>query len=204
MKNLTAFHGSQEVKDKYITRMKQHMAQDQLLQGIGFDKETKKGCAVGCTLDEYNHEAYVTELGVPIALAYVEDNIFEKLPTEESKTFPLEFLEAIPVGADLDKVYPLFFAWQMIDKKWGIINVLKNEEDKAAIQNLGDLYERLGTGQITFSEFKSADRADLDYLADLADRAYRAYRAYLAYLADRADYYPALRAKLIQLLKEAK
>src|ERR1700677_1347171 len=103
---LIAFHGSQEIKDKYLMRVKTHQLADEIIQGTGFDKESNKGCAVGCTLDNYSHAAYEKELGIPTILALAEDDIFEKLSVEESKTFPFEFLSAINVGADLELVYP--------------------------------------------------------------------------------------------------
>lgn len=112
-------------------------------------------------------------------LAIVEDNLFEKLSVEASKSFPLEFLEAIPVGVSLGNVYPLLFAWQLTDKEYGIINLLKNERDIEAITKLSELYAQLGIGEITVDQFRSA------------------------YLADN-NYYNAMRVKLIELLKEAK
>lgn len=82
-----AFHGSQEIKDKYIVRMKAHMEADELIQGTGFSNG--KGCAVGCTLNHYSHFQYEEELSIPFTIAILEDNIFEALNKENSKYFPL-------------------------------------------------------------------------------------------------------------------
>ena len=95
---MKTFHGKQSVKDKYINRIKDHMKADAIIQGTGY--EDGKGCAVGCTLENYDHSLYPKELGLPEWLGKLEDAIFEGLKVEESKTFPLEFLESIPVGVD--------------------------------------------------------------------------------------------------------
>jgi hypothetical protein len=78
------------------------MAADELVRGMGWNG--KKGCAVGCTLEAYDHSRYPIELGLPEWVAHLEDKIFEGLPLKESKTWPLRFLESIPVGADIDAI----------------------------------------------------------------------------------------------------
>lgn len=66
--------------------------------------ENGKGCAVGCTIHSGDHSTYEDELGIPTWLAYLEDAVFEGLPNEYAMTWPEKFLEAIPVGVDLEKV----------------------------------------------------------------------------------------------------
>jgi hypothetical protein len=99
---MRAFHGSDEVKQRYLARLQAHHAADELVQGTGWDGQ--HGCAVGCTLHNYDHQAYETELGLPTWLAQLEDRIFEGLPADEAKRFAVSFLEAIPVGADVNEV----------------------------------------------------------------------------------------------------
>ncbi len=94
-----SYHGDPAIKDKYITRVKAHQEADHLIQGYGY-WEDGKGCAVGCTLElpGGQHEQYPIEFGVPTWLAHLEDHIFENLPKEEARKWPLEFLDAIPIG----------------------------------------------------------------------------------------------------------
>jgi hypothetical protein len=99
---LSAFHGDQAIKDKYIARVAAHRAADNLIRGSGWDGH--KGCAVGCTLEDYNHAKYETELGIPEWLARVEDNIFEGAEQEYAMDWPGKFLAAIRPGADLESV----------------------------------------------------------------------------------------------------
>jgi hypothetical protein len=72
---MLSFHGKQEIKDKYLNRVIKHRELDNIIQGIGW--ENGKGCAVGCTLENYNHSRYPMELGLPEWLARLEDKIFE-------------------------------------------------------------------------------------------------------------------------------
>ena len=202
MEKLISFHGKQEIKDKYIQRLKNHMLADEIIQGIGFDKLSNKGCAIGCTLDKYDHFAFETELGIPAILAVLEDNIFEGLSLEDSKEFPLNVLYAIPIGIDLEIVYAKIFHWQLTNEKWGIIKDLTNEKDIEYFTKLADLYKNLIYGNISFNEFRNTNLAHLAYRAYLADRAYRAYRAYLTDLAYRPDYYKDLAEYFIQTLKQ--
>jgi hypothetical protein len=101
---MKAFHNDVAVKRKYLKRVRAHQKADELIHGIGWNESTGKGCAVGCTLDEYNHAKYETELGIPEWLAYVEDTLFEGMNKKKSETWPEEFLKAITVGAKLDKI----------------------------------------------------------------------------------------------------
>jgi len=97
-----AFHGDPAVKEKYLARLRAHHAADEIIQGIGYNG--KHGCAVGCTLNQYNHRAYEDELGLPSWLAHLEDQIFEGLPPAHAQQFAVDFLEAVPAGADVEKV----------------------------------------------------------------------------------------------------
>ena len=108
---MVAFHGSADLKEFYLERVKAHRLADQLTQGLGWDGRTGKGCAVGCTLNEYRHSKYPEMIGVPETLAYLQDAIFEGLPKEEAMAFPEQFLSAIPVGADLSLVW-----WKCADR----------------------------------------------------------------------------------------
>src|SRR5580704_4686592 len=176
---MLTFHGKQELKDQRIAQVRAHRLADQLVHGTYW--ENGRGCAVGCTIHSGHHEAYETELGIPVELALAEDHIFESLPDGKALLWPERFLEAIPVGVDLrathvNKRYVLAL---LTDEKRGIIPRITNAQTKKQAEDLADFLRRAIAG-----EDVRADRADL---ADLADRAYRADRAYLAYRAYRAD-----------------
>jgi hypothetical protein len=109
MTQLIAFHADAGVKEKYLTRVRRHREADQLIRGRGWDGS--RGCAVGCTLEKYDHASYETELGVPAALAHLEDFLFERMPIEAAMAWPERFLAAISPGASLSMVAAHWTIW---------------------------------------------------------------------------------------------
>ena len=85
-KNIS-YHGDQKIKEKYVNRMKDHIEKNELVRGIGWNKQKNTGCAVGCTLNKYNHACYQNELGLPEWLARLEDALFEGMSLKKSKTY---------------------------------------------------------------------------------------------------------------------
>lgn len=137
---LRAFHGAPELKAKYLNRVAQHRALDHLVQGIGWNGMTK-GCAVGCTLEAYDHVRYPIELGVPLQLAYLEDQLFEQQNVEDAQRWPERFLSAIPVGADLTRVWPEWAVWMLVDPAHGVIKyACGNGRIAKAIEQVAAIY----------------------------------------------------------------
>ena len=101
---MQAFHGDPAIKAKYVNRLMQHRVAERLIQGTGWDLKRGKGCAVGCTLENYDHDRYPLELGLPVWLARYEDLLFESLPKEQAEQFAIDLLNVIPVGADVRQV----------------------------------------------------------------------------------------------------
>ena len=199
---LLAYNGKTSVKRKYLGRIRKHRELDQLVQGYGYWKDGR-GCAVGCTIHSGNHSAYETELGIPSALAHLEDRLFENLPVELARQWPEGFLSAIKPGADLSLVLPKFMVWMLSDSVDGVIRFAKREDTKLAIQGVSALFVRWAAGdKPTTSEWESA-RKIAAYAADAAYAAYAAYAAAAA-AAARSKHYQKMADKLIELLKEAK
>ena len=103
---LRAFHGDPAIKAKYQARLAEHRRLEHLTQGIGWEssKDGTKGCAVGCTLEVYDHSRYPVELGLPVWVAHLQDTLFEGLPKGKAEKFAEDFIAAIPVGADVEPV----------------------------------------------------------------------------------------------------
>ena len=106
---MIAYHNDNKIKMKYIKRVKAHRLADELIKGKGWTGQ--KGCAVGCTLNKYEHSAYETEIGIPRAVARLEDVIFEGLPNKEAMEWPELFLKSVNVGSDLSMIWPKFTLW---------------------------------------------------------------------------------------------
>ena len=204
---------NKKLKALMVAEIKNHQKQDQIIQGTyGQENGIWKGCAVGCSIHSLNlkldkdystsdHSAYEKELGIPRIIACLEDRIFEGLSVEESKKWPLQFMQAVPVGVDLKLVWPEFAVWLLTDKKHGVIQYAKTGSQRSAIQKVADLYQRkVDSKPTTRAQFK----------ADAADAAYAAYAADAA--ADAADaaadakqkHYSIMAKKLLQITKATK
>jgi hypothetical protein len=180
---MLTFHNDPKIKEKYLTRLRAHAAADEIIKGSYWGNG--KGCAVGCTVHSSNHEDYENELGIPHLIAKLEDGIFEGLPNEAAKSFPLTFLESVPVGIDLaaEMVFEKFMLWLLIDGECGVYK-LASEQGKIAIKEVARLYERKIEGQLVETdEWKSAYAATYASAADYAAAAYASAAAYAAYAA---------------------
>lgn len=140
---LRAFHNDPKIQSQYISRVQMHREMDQITQGFYFDEITQRGCAVGCTMHSNDHLAYEREIGFPVVLAYLEEHIFESLPISEARDWPLAFLSAPSLGADLSLVAPKFLHWLLIDETDGVLRLAKEVYVRRAITGVADLYARL-------------------------------------------------------------
>src|SRR5258705_8027203 len=79
-------------------------------------------------------------------LARLEDRIFEGMQNGDSKEFPLRFLSAIELGADLSLVWYQFAHWLLVDPEDGVLKFAKTDKTKQAIVLVADLYGRAARG----------------------------------------------------------
>jgi hypothetical protein len=219
--SLISFHGKQEVKNFYVNRVKGHFLADEIVKGYYW--ENGKGCGIGCTIHSNNHYAYETELGIPVWLAKVEDRIFENLPNDRAEKWPIEFLEAINIGSDLNKI-KIPFLIVIVESAREKFDHKKYPKQLAAID--GVLME-LRRDVIDLDKLRKARfAADAYGYAATSAAAYAAYAAYAAnaaaaaayaadYAAYAADYaadyadarkvaYVKLSDKLLELIRECK
>ncbi len=99
---MLSYHSNPELKADRILRMQAHIDADELIRGVGF--ENGRGCAVGCTLNSYDHKAFETELGIPEWMARLLDELHESTSDEVWPTLAIKFLKAVPVGKDLEPI----------------------------------------------------------------------------------------------------
>lgn len=191
---MLAYHNDEAIKEKYLSRVADHRAADELLQGYGYWKDGK-GCAVGCTIHGGNHQAYETELGIPATIAHLEDGLFERLPVDLARQWPERFLNAIRPGADLSKVTARFMVWLLVDPADGVIRFVQEErfaQQRTVIEQCADLWQRvIDGGSVSDDEWSNAAAA-----AAWAARAAAAWAAEAASIKKQAD-------KLIELLESA-
>ena len=107
-------------KAAFVAEMEAHAAADRIVSGHYWDGYT--GCAIGCglrsilslqggeTLDPYDpfygrHKAHAAALGIPRWLSGLQDALFESLPKPRQQSFPVQFAQALPDGANLSNLY---------------------------------------------------------------------------------------------------
>jgi hypothetical protein len=163
---LLAFHNDPAVKAKYLKRVESHIKADRLVRGTGWDGF--RGCAVGCTLEAYDHSRYPIELGISEWLARVEDTLFEGMSESKAATWPRDFLDAITPGVDLDRAKGPFLI-MVLESTLTTFDHTKYPAVKAAIDSSIALWRRDDIGS---AEWNGAAEA-----AAAAAEAARAARA---------------------------
>ena len=134
-----SYKNDPQLKKMMVEEMKKHQDQDSLIKGTyGIENGNFKGCAVGCAIQTLNaklgkkidygsHSGYSKELDIPEWLVRLEDYFFEGLPKKESIEFPAKFLEAIPIGKDLEPIRFEFLIFILGEMKQLVLS-LKIEE----------------------------------------------------------------------------
>ena len=145
---LRAFHNDPSIKDSLLARLRDDAAHGRIVERQ--DWEDREGCAVGGS----DHMLYESEYGIPAVLAHIEDTIHEGLPESDRVTFPIRFIEAIPVGADLSRISWAFLHTILTDP---VINPgITHELVRDAVSKCADLMRRLSLGKSVSDRTKSA------------------------------------------------
>ena len=183
---MKSFNGDKKFKLLIQKEIEWHAKQDKLAQGSY--ASDGKFCAIGCAIESTNkklgtnyshdnHQALENQFNIPRILWRLEDRIFEGLSKEDAMRWPLQFWISLPVGVDLSLVWYEFIVWLLGDKKDGVIQYAKIDNQKKVIQNVIDLYERKIKGEdITQEEWRIAHAAA--YTAYATADAYTTYTAY--------------------------
>ena len=95
---LQAFKNKQSLKQEIVSRMEEHIKLDQLVQGTGYDESSGKGCAVGCSINCYDHHSFADTLDVDIWIPQIYDQLHEGIDVKHITKFNLDFLNSIPIG----------------------------------------------------------------------------------------------------------
>lgn len=181
MKTLVAYHGAESEKSDILEQLRAHAKADEIVKGQYW--ESGKGCAVGCTIHSALHVKYESRFGIPQMLARLEDVIFEGLPNEQAKEWPIHFMSAITPGADLSCVGWQFLYWLLTDET--VNPGINHPLVKGAVRQCADVLAPLiKGGQVDKSAAESA--------------AWSAARS-----AAESAAYVLMAAKLLALLREA-
>ena len=198
---MQAFHNDVNIKNKLIDQLQAHYDADEIIKGVYW--EGGKGCAIGCAIHSNDHSLYEERFAIPKWLSKVQDVIFEGLPNQKAKEWPLIFTKSVNVGADLNKIkipFLIFIVESVINKfdhkKFpdakkninNIINILKNNHDnkESLIKAASGAYAAAAAAAGADAGADAAADADAAAAAAYADAA--AAAAYAAYAAAAAAY----------------
>jgi hypothetical protein len=230
---MLSYHNDPSLKSLVVQEMKKHQAQDQFIKGSYGEVNGKfKGCAVGCTIDSINvilgksydtssHSALEEAIGIPEWLSLLHDSFFENLPVGENSQFAVDFLEAIPVGVNLEPVQWKFCAFLMregIERVLGLKDISEElrEQVLSAMRGVLALHESaIETGVWDLKAAWAAQSAAWAAAQSAADAAraaawaaaraaaWAAARAAARAAEEDAAAYKRYAAELISLLKAA-
>ncbi len=202
---MLAYHNDPKLKQTLLAQLQAHYDADEIVKGIYW--QHGKGCAVGCILHSDDHSLFPTRLGIPEAIAYLIDVVFEGLPNQNAKEWPLKVMSAIPVGADLFDVTRQFLLRILSDEEKGCLRYTQEGSSKYKIISMmlslleeEGKYLRLMTalGETTAVGMQYG-RTEAREVAEVAQEA--------AWMAARAgaeeEHYPWMADTLLTLLKQA-
>jgi hypothetical protein len=178
--NNLSFYGNDQLKQDLLYQLQSHYAHDQIIKGHYW--QNGKGCHVGCCIHSNSHKDMSNFFGLPEWICYLFDNIFEGLPNDDAMRFPLESIQAIPVGVCLQPVLHKLAIWRLLDPERGVIRFSNDE----CIVDVAELHKKALIQEVSKNEWYAARSAaySVDYATAAA--AYSATAA--AYSAACAAY----------------
>lgn len=202
------YNGDPAFKAAFLAEIGQHEQADSLIKGQYGDFDPGfQGCAIGCAVrslhsiqgtlsdaTEYaDHRKVAADLGWPLWLAYLEDNIFEAVPDELSKTWPRRLAEAVPVGSVIDDtVLSKLLVWQLTAERFGVIHATDKPEVKGRITTIAEFITADAAGTATDEQKAAAEGAARDAWAARAARD----------VETRDAFYPAFSDYVLTVLRE--
>ena len=135
-------------KKKFLAEAKRHRKADRFIQGqwIEEGKDEKgmhRGSFFTCMMqtDEDILSSAVDQMKLPAWLIHVSEKIFEGLPKEEAKEFPVQLLEAIPVKADMTQVWKDWNYAILMDEERGQYKYCGgNQQCEDAVKQCAELF----------------------------------------------------------------
>ena len=183
---MLSFHNDIEIKRKYVARTEAHRKADEIIRGTGW--KNGRGCAVGCTLEAYDHTRYSIELGIPEWLARVEDTLFEGMSIEGATLWPSEFLLAVPVGITENQFthnVKAPFLVMVLESALATFDHAANPRCADAMRGSIALWKRDDIGSTAFAEEARSAARSAAWSAEAAEAAWSAARsASYDYFAD--------------------
>jgi hypothetical protein len=190
-------------KEEFVHELKAHQKADDFIRGA-YWKEGK-GCAVGCSIESVSrlknlelknfsdYEKYPELLGIPEWLAQLEDALFENMALKKSKSWPVDFAEAIHTGADLEKIRVPFL---VVLLRHSLVSLSKVQFDASRYPGVNQVI--MGSHHAVQQMIEAQESGDQEKIlaahsaADSAARSAHSAASSVMYLAARSAAYSAV------------
>ena len=117
--------------------------------------ENGKGTVIGCISAINDLEEAAKMFGIPVQLWMIQDHIFQYLEEEKAHQFALDFLEAVPVGENVDVAWKKYFIWLLAEVDHSTMDVLKHIDlAKTALDLAVNTLKRMLTEELTTEELE--------------------------------------------------
>ena len=128
-------------REVMVAEARAHREADRLFSGTYWN--VGRGCSIGCGVETVNrrteaglkhddHAGLAAALGIPEPLVQLQDAIFERLGGVAQRSWPERFYTALPEGADLSGVWPLFAAWMLREVVLPVAGVNRHVVERVA------------------------------------------------------------------------
>lgn len=148
---MKAFLADPRVKELYLARVRAHRAAGEIRQRVYWMPTVTCGCAIGVTIHQHDHADYEKLLGISALVAHMEDVIFEGLLPKEAIAFAEDFLVAVPLGADLSGIFPMFALWMLGRVRPNVVAFYDVQEMLTALE--AELYKVQGESAASLYRF---------------------------------------------------
>ena len=223
---MKAYKNNESFKQQILMQNQKHVKLDHLIQGIGWDEKSQKGCFIGCSINEYDHKKASKILGMPEWLMHLCDKIHENLDKKDTAKFFLEFFKSVKTGTtvkEFEKIKIEFLHYlltEIMPKKYqtkeeakNVIDALQKTMNGEKVSNWKELRSAAGIAAYAYAY---ADAYSYAYAAAVTAYAYAIADA-AAVTADHAVTYAAgdigtvkmniykkISEKLIQLVRNVR
>ena len=125
---LAAFVNTPVSKEQLLTSLRTHQRADRFLNDHYWDNYRKTGCAVGCSIHDFapgrenDHLVYEELFGISLEAAMAQDIVFSHMNTTSKRHWPIDFIEAVPQGADLSDILTPWILKLMTDPRSPVAN----------------------------------------------------------------------------------
>jgi thioredoxin len=185
-KTYRAFYGDPALRNTVVERVRQHIDAEQIAPAERLpicDEANGRYSLMGAALHSADLDRYEGTFGIPAELGTLEEcvhNYFMQFVSdaqgkrflfrEQARDYPIDWLQSIPLGADLQSVTPRFLSWLLLD----LIDMpqLRVSDDvKTVAREVAALHRRTAEGQPPSAQEWQAARAGAGKIVVTKDSA---------------------------------